>query len=73
MLLRRAVGVVHRGSTVARSSSIQHRHSRRPFSASASARAEIEITVDGRKVRIQQGAALIQACELAGVQIPRLK
>ena len=74
MFLRRTVGAVHRcGSSAARSSGIQHRHPHRPFSASSSPRAEIEITVDGKKVRIEQGAALIQACELAGVQIPRLK
>ena len=43
----------------------------RPFSISASRRAEVEITIDGKKVMIEQGAALIQACEKAGVQIPR--
>jgi NADH dehydrogenase (ubiquinone) Fe-S protein 1 len=65
MFLRRAVGAVRRGT--AGCPIPPHR----PFSASASVRAEIEITVDGKKVRVEQGAALIQACELAGVQIPR--
>ena len=43
----------------------------RLFSHSAARRAEIEITIDGKKVMVEQGAALIQACEKAGVQIPR--
>jgi NADH dehydrogenase (ubiquinone) Fe-S protein 1 len=65
MFLRRAVGAVRRGTAG------RPIPPHRPFSASASVRAEIEITVDGKKVRVEQGAALIQACELAGVQIPR--
>ncbi|KAJ3367060.1 hypothetical protein GGF32_000122 [Allomyces javanicus] len=31
----------------------------------------VEITVDGKPVQVEQGAALIQACEVAGVDIPR--
>ena len=31
----------------------------------------MELTVDGRKVSIEAGSALIQACEKAGVVIPR--
>jgi NADH dehydrogenase (ubiquinone) Fe-S protein 1 len=45
----------------------------RQFSVSTAKRAEIEITIDGKKVMVEQGAALIQACEKAGVQIPRYR
>src|SRR5271170_839159 len=66
MLLRRTVTAVrrHTGNSI-------HIQQCRPFSISASRRAEIEVTIDGKKVMIEQGAALIQACEKAGVQIPR--
>ena len=49
----------------------------RPFSSSARRAADVseknmvEITVDGKKVKIEAGSALIQACEKAGVTIPR--
>ena len=43
----------------------------RQFSSSLPRRGLIEITIDGKKVMVEQGAALIQACEIAGVQIPR--
>lgn len=43
----------------------------RPFSQTAPKRAEIELEIDGKPVKIEQGAALIQACEKAGVHIPR--
>ncbi|KAF2028546.1 NADH-quinone oxidoreductase [Setomelanomma holmii] len=43
----------------------------RAFTASASRPAEVELTIDGKKVKIEAGAALIQACEKAGVTIPR--
>ena len=66
MLLRRAV-IAARSHT---NTSIRIQQCR-PFSISASRRAEIEITIDGKKVMVEQGAALIQACEKAGVQIPR--
>ncbi|KAL1917855.1 uncharacterized protein VTP21DRAFT_3689 [Calcarisporiella thermophila] len=32
---------------------------------------EVEVFVDGKSVKIEQGAAVIQACEKAGVPIPR--
>jgi NADH dehydrogenase (ubiquinone) Fe-S protein 1 len=66
MLLRRAVTAVHHPP-------LPHRQlfQCRQFSHSTTKRAEIELTIDGKKVRIEQGAALIQACEKAGVQIPR--
>ncbi|KAH7112151.1 hypothetical protein B0J11DRAFT_542755 [Dendryphion nanum] len=43
----------------------------RAFSASAQRPAEVEITVDGKKVSIEAGSALIQACEKAGSTVPR--
>ncbi|KAH8916126.1 NADH-ubiquinone oxidoreductase 78 kDa subunit, mitochondrial [Atractiella rhizophila] len=43
----------------------------RGFSSTAKARAEIELEVDGKKVKIEQGSALIQACEKAGSSVPR--
>ncbi|RYP29218.1 hypothetical protein DL767_006817 [Monosporascus sp. MG133] len=43
----------------------------RAFSATARRPAEVELTVDGKKVSIEAGSALIQACEKAGVTIPR--
>ncbi|KAI0004810.1 NADH-ubiquinone oxidoreductase 78 kDa subunit mitochondrial precursor [Xylariaceae sp. FL0662B] len=43
----------------------------RAFSATAGRPAEVELTVDGKKVSIEAGSALIQACEKAGVTIPR--
>ena len=66
MLLRRAVAAIHHPPR-----SQKHFLQCRQFSHSTVKRAEIELTIDGKKVRIEQGAALIQACEKAGVQIPR--
>ncbi|KAF2016424.1 NADH-quinone oxidoreductase [Aaosphaeria arxii CBS 175.79] len=43
----------------------------RAFTASANRPAEVEITVDGKKVSIEAGSALIQACEKAGSTVPR--
>lgn len=43
----------------------------RPFSSTARRRAEVELEIDGKKVSIEAGSALIQACEKAGVTIPR--
>ncbi|ORZ18103.1 G subunit of NADH dehydrogenase [Absidia repens] len=43
----------------------------RPFSATVTKKEEIEVFVDGKSVMIEQGAALIQACEKAGADIPR--
>lgn len=44
---------------------------RRGFAASAAPRKEVTLTVDGIKVSIEAGSALIQACEKAGVTVPR--
>ncbi|KAF2826180.1 NADH-quinone oxidoreductase [Ophiobolus disseminans] len=43
----------------------------RAFTASAHRCAEVELTIDGKKVKIEAGAALIQACEKAGATVPR--
>ncbi|PFH54893.1 hypothetical protein XA68_12803 [Ophiocordyceps unilateralis] len=43
----------------------------RTFATTSRCRAEVELTVDGKKVSIEAGSALIQACEKAGVTIPR--
>ncbi|OJD10459.1 NADH-ubiquinone oxidoreductase 78 kDa subunit, mitochondrial [Emergomyces pasteurianus Ep9510] len=43
----------------------------RSFATTAPRPAEVELTIDGKKVSIEAGSALIQACEKAGVTIPR--
>ncbi|OXV08740.1 hypothetical protein Egran_03499 [Elaphomyces granulatus] len=43
----------------------------RTFASTAPRGAEVELTIDGKKVSIEAGSALIQACEKAGVAIPR--
>ncbi|CDO54753.1 hypothetical protein DV113_000644 [Geotrichum candidum] len=43
----------------------------RQFSRTRLANAEVELTIDGKKVSIEAGSALIQACEKAGVTVPR--
>ncbi|KAG2189369.1 hypothetical protein INT44_004511 [Umbelopsis vinacea] len=43
----------------------------RAFSSTPSNNEEVEIFVDGKSVKVEQGAALIQACEKAGADIPR--
>ncbi len=43
----------------------------RKFTSSAIRKAEVEVTVDGVKVKIEAGSAIIQAAEKAGVTIPR--
>ncbi|PHH65183.1 hypothetical protein CDD81_3314 [Ophiocordyceps australis] len=43
----------------------------RAFATTPRRQAEVELTVDGKKVSIEAGSALIQACEKAGVTIPR--
>ncbi|PSR90517.1 NADH-ubiquinone oxidoreductase 78 kDa subunit mitochondrial precursor [Coniella lustricola] len=43
----------------------------RAFSATTRRPAEVELTIDGKKVSIEAGSALIQACEKAGSTVPR--
>ncbi|KAJ9622343.1 ndufs1 NADH-ubiquinone oxidoreductase subunit [Taxawa tesnikishii (nom. ined.)] len=54
-----------------RSQGLSRRSYARAFSACARRPAEVELTVDGKKVSIEAGSALIQACEKAGVTVPR--
>lgn len=44
---------------------------KRLFSVSLKSCADVEVTVDGRKVMIEAGSSIIQAAQLAGVTIPR--
>ncbi|EGD92929.1 NADH-ubiquinone oxidoreductase 78 kDa subunit [Trichophyton tonsurans CBS 112818] len=41
----------------------------RPFSTTGARQAEVEVTIDGKKVSIEAGSALIQACEKAGTPL----
>ncbi|EGD88242.1 NADH-ubiquinone oxidoreductase 78 kDa subunit, mitochondrial [Trichophyton rubrum D6] len=43
----------------------------RPFSTTGARQVEVEVTIDGKKVSIEAGSALIQACEKAGSTVPR--
>jgi NADH dehydrogenase (ubiquinone) Fe-S protein 1 len=43
----------------------------RALSASARRPADIELTIDGKKVSVEAGSSLIQACDQAGVTVPR--
>ncbi|EGF79451.1 hypothetical protein BATDEDRAFT_33377 [Batrachochytrium dendrobatidis JAM81] len=43
----------------------------RTLHQSSSQKAQIEVFIDGRSTMIEQGSAVIQACEAAGVEIPR--
>lgn len=54
---------------VARSGSSHNGH--RSLASTPVRQADITLTVDGKEVTVPQGTALIQACEAAGVAIPR--
>jgi NADH dehydrogenase (ubiquinone) Fe-S protein 1 len=41
----------------------------RAFTASTHVKEEVEVFIDGKSVMIEQGAALIQACEKAGADV----
>ncbi|KAE8348498.1 hypothetical protein BDV28DRAFT_143341 [Aspergillus coremiiformis] len=43
----------------------------RSFASTTPRPAEVELTIDGKKVSVEAGSALIQACEKAGVTVPR--
>ncbi|KAJ2392351.1 ndufs1 NADH-ubiquinone oxidoreductase subunit, partial [Coemansia sp. RSA 2603] len=45
--------------------------SARGFRSSTQAKKEIEMFIDGKAVQIEEGSAIIQAAEKAGVTIPR--
>ncbi|MCJ1482651.1 NADH dehydrogenase (ubiquinone) 78K chain precursor, 5-prime end [Schaereria dolodes] len=57
--------------SAARAASLARSNAARTFAGTPSRQAEVELTVDGKKVSIEAGSALIQACEKAGVTIPR--
>ncbi|CCJ28353.1 unnamed protein product [Pneumocystis jirovecii] len=44
---------------------------KRAFSTTQISKMEVEIEIDGKPIMIEQGSVLIQACEKAGIQIPR--
>lgn len=52
-------------------SSIPRLAAYKQFSSSTPRKAEVEVTIDGKKIMIEAGSALIQACEKAGVTVPR--
>ncbi|KAK0122358.1 NADH dehydrogenase (ubiquinone) 78K chain precursor, 5-prime end [Cadophora gregata] len=49
----------------------QSSNAARTFATTSRRQAEVTLTVDGKQVSIEAGSALIQACEKAGVTIPR--
>ncbi|GME59809.1 NADH-ubiquinone oxidoreductase [Neofusicoccum parvum] len=46
-------------------------NARRTFAATSQRRADVELTIDGKKVSVEAGSSLIQACEKAGSTVPR--
>ncbi|KKY22517.1 putative nadh-ubiquinone oxidoreductase 78 kda subunit [Diplodia seriata] len=46
-------------------------NARRTFAATSQRPADVELTIDGKKVAIEAGSSLIQACEKAGSTVPR--
>lgn len=57
--------------TLLRSSKSGRLYLLRSFVTSSKHDAEIQLTIDGKQVSVEAGSALIQACEKAGVTIPR--
>ncbi|KAL4972392.1 hypothetical protein BDW66DRAFT_122941 [Aspergillus desertorum] len=55
----------------ARSGRVPKVNSARTFATTIPRSAEVELTIDGKKVSVEAGSALIQACEKAGATIPR--
>ncbi|KAG2005169.1 hypothetical protein GB937_009003 [Aspergillus fischeri] len=55
----------------ARSFRVPKLNKHRTFATTTPRSAEVELTIDGKKVSVEAGSALIQACEKAGVTIPR--
>ncbi|KAG0217775.1 NADH dehydrogenase (ubiquinone) 78K chain precursor, 5-prime end [Mortierella sp. NVP41] len=62
---------VRRTNSAVKLKSIGQQLATRHFRTSAVARNEVEVFVDGRPVKVEAGSAVIQACEKAGVHIPR--
>ncbi|KAL9113998.1 MAG: hypothetical protein Q9187_007531 [Circinaria calcarea] len=61
----------HLARSAARATRAARSNAPRTFASTPSWLAEVELTIDGKKVSIEAGSALIQACEKAGVVIPR--
>ncbi|KAL2802895.1 hypothetical protein BJX63DRAFT_437447 [Aspergillus granulosus] len=55
----------------ARSVRLPQVNAARTFATTVPRSAEVELTIDGKKVSVEAGSALIQACEKAGATIPR--
>ncbi|KAI9372396.1 hypothetical protein BJX61DRAFT_451414 [Aspergillus egyptiacus] len=55
----------------ARSVRVPKVNTARTFATTIPRSAEVELTIDGKKISVEAGSALIQACEKAGVTIPR--
>ncbi|KAL2832234.1 hypothetical protein BJY01DRAFT_226143 [Aspergillus pseudoustus] len=55
----------------ARSVRLPQVNAARTFATTIPRSAEVELTIDGKKVSVEAGSALIQACEKAGATIPR--
>ncbi|KAL6233903.1 hypothetical protein BDW75DRAFT_180573 [Aspergillus navahoensis] len=55
----------------ARSVRVPKVNTARTFATTIPRSAEVELTIDGKKVSVEAGSALIQACEKAGATIPR--
>ncbi|BCS27502.1 putative NADH-ubiquinone oxidoreductase, subunit G [Aspergillus puulaauensis] len=55
----------------ARSVRVPKANAARAFATTIPRSAEVELTIDGKKVSVEAGSALIQACEKAGATIPR--
>ncbi|KAF4261640.1 NADH dehydrogenase (ubiquinone) 78K chain precursor, 5-prime end [Aspergillus fumigatus] len=55
----------------ARSFRVPKLNKNRTFVTTTPRSAEVELTIDGKKVSVEAGSALIQACEKAGVTVPR--
>ncbi|OJJ08097.1 hypothetical protein ASPVEDRAFT_143371 [Aspergillus versicolor CBS 583.65] len=55
----------------ARSVRVPKVNTARAFATTIPRSAEVELTIDGKKISVEAGSALIQACEKAGATIPR--
>ncbi|KAG0165837.1 NADH dehydrogenase (ubiquinone) 78K chain precursor, 5-prime end [Apophysomyces sp. BC1034] len=63
--------VINKAGVARRAPAILNATGVRAFSATVSKKEEVEVFIDGKSVMIEQGSALIQACEKAGADIPR--
>lgn len=68
----RALALPRRGAVSIRSWALQAQRGMAAQAAPAPAEDLIEVTVDGKKVHVPKGSNVIQACDAAGVDVPRL-